>query len=75
MLGELVEWLRDFIDNADIGNRRPEIERIFRTTLRYEYRFWQSGYHGEEWGLMGLRYPLYPVDPCKTSGLSKDLTK
>jgi thiaminase/transcriptional activator TenA len=49
VLGELVEWLRDFIDNADIGNRRPEIERIFRTTLRYEYRFWQSGYHGEEW--------------------------
>ena len=26
-------------------------------------------------GLMGLTHPLYPVDPCKTSGLSKDLTK
>ena len=49
VLGELVNWLQAFIDNSDIGSRRAEIERIFRTTLRYEYRFWDSAYHGEEW--------------------------
>lgn len=50
VLGDLVNWLAGFINSADIGNRRAEIERIFRTTLRYEYRFWQSAYHGEDWG-------------------------
>ena len=64
VLGELVDWLAGFIDNAGIdttsnhntgigntgiGSSRSEIERIFRTTLRYEYRFWQAAYHGEEW--------------------------
>ena len=50
VLGELVSWLQGFIDSADAGgSRRAEIERIFRTTLRYEYRFWDSAYHGETW--------------------------
>ena len=53
VLGELVDFLREHIDNAGIdgtGNsRRDEIARVFRVTLRYEYRFWQSAYHGEEW--------------------------
>ena len=49
VLGGLVNWLRGFIDSADIGSHRAEIERIFRTTLRYEYRFWQAAYYGEEW--------------------------
>ena len=50
VLGELVDWLQSRIDSADVGNRRPEIERIFRMALRYELRFWQAAYDGEEWG-------------------------
>ena len=49
VLGELVDWLRARIDGADIGGRRQEIERIFRTALRYEYRFWEAAYHGDSW--------------------------
>ena len=50
VLGDLVSWLQGFIDGTDAGSsRRAEIERIFRATLRYEYRFWQSAYHGEDW--------------------------
>ncbi len=49
VLGELVTWLQGYIDSADLGSRRAEIARIFRTTLRYEYRFWESAYHGEDW--------------------------
>ncbi len=49
VLGELVSWLADFIDNADIGSRRAEIARIFHITLRYEYQFWQAAYNGETW--------------------------
>ena len=52
VLGELVDFLRERIDNAGIdgaGSRRDEIARVFRTTLRYEYRFWQAAYHGDNW--------------------------
>ena len=53
VLGELVDFLRERIDNAGIdsaGNsRRDGIARVFRTTLRYEYRFWQAAYHGDNW--------------------------
>ena len=54
VLGELVDWLRESIDGAGIdganrGGRRAEIERVFRATLRYEYRFWQAAYHDEDW--------------------------
>ena len=50
VLGELVSlagWIHR--QRGYVGSRRAEIERIFRTTLRYEYRFWQSAYHGEDW--------------------------
>ena len=53
VLGELVDFLRERIDKAGIdgadNSRRDEIARVFRTTLRYEYRFWQAAYHGDNW--------------------------
>lgn len=49
VLGELVGWMGDHLDKANFGNRRPRIERIFLTTLRYEYRFWDAAYYGERW--------------------------
>lgn len=49
-LGELVDWLGGYIDaNAGGAAAQAEIERIFLTALRYEYRFWEAAYHGEEW--------------------------
>jgi len=49
VLGELVSWMGRHLDGADTGNRRAEIERIFHTSLRYEYLFWESAYSGEHW--------------------------
>ena len=49
VLGELVAWLGEYLDQADIGTRRSRIERIFLTALRYEYKFWESAYSGEGW--------------------------
>jgi thiaminase/transcriptional activator TenA len=48
-LGALVKWMGDYLDEADIGSRRPRIERIFRTALRYECLFWEAAYRGERW--------------------------
>ena len=49
VLGDFVAWLAAHLDAADLGPRRPRIERLFRTTLRYEYLFWQAAYHGSAW--------------------------
>lgn len=49
VLGDLVNWMGQYLDSADLGNRRPHIERLFLTALRYEYLFWESAYHGEDW--------------------------
>jgi thiaminase/transcriptional activator TenA len=49
VLGDLVNWMGQYLDNADLGKRRPHIEHIFLTALRYEYLFWESAYHGESW--------------------------
>jgi len=49
VLGGLVDWMGNYLDGLDIGSRLPEIDRIFRTSLRYEYQFWESAYHGEHW--------------------------
>ena len=48
-LGKLVAWLGDHMDGADLSSRRPRIERLFLTALRYEYRFWEAAYSGEQW--------------------------
>ena len=49
VLGDFVAWLASHLDAADLGSRRPRIERLFRATLRYEYLFWQAAYDGNAW--------------------------
>jgi thiaminase/transcriptional activator TenA len=49
VLGELVGWMDDHLDRADLSQRRSRIETLFLTALRYEYRFWEAAYHGEDW--------------------------
>ena len=49
MLGELVRWRGDHLDNADLTGRRQRIERLFLTALRYEYMFWEAACYGEQW--------------------------
>ena len=48
VLGELVGWMRDHLDAAELGDRRPRIERAFLTALRYEYMFWEAAYRGDD---------------------------
>lgn len=49
VLGGLVNWMEDYLDTLNVGDRLPELDRIFHTALRYEYQFWESAYHGEGW--------------------------
>ncbi|MCH9039567.1 MAG: TenA family protein [Chloroflexi bacterium] len=49
VLGGLVNWMEGYLDSLNLGDRLPDIDRIFHTTLRYEYQFWESAYHGEAW--------------------------
>jgi thiaminase/transcriptional activator TenA len=46
VLGDLVGWLGERLDRAELGPRRTRLEQIFRTALRYEYLFWEAAYHG-----------------------------
>lgn len=45
VLGDLVSWMGKHLDNADIGNQRDRVDRIFLTALRYEYLFWDIAYN------------------------------
>jgi thiaminase/transcriptional activator TenA len=45
VLGAFVEWLGTCLDSAELGLHGARIEQIFRTTLRYEYLFWEAAYH------------------------------
>lgn len=48
VLGDLVRWLEDYIDNASqISEDRADY--IFHMSLRYEYLFWEAAYEGEGW--------------------------
>ena len=49
VLGNLVGWMGDYLDGLDLRERRPHIDRIFLTALRYEYLFWESAYSGKSW--------------------------
>ena len=49
VLGELVGWMGNHLDSADLGDRRSRIEKIFLTALRYEYMFWEAAYSGQRW--------------------------
>lgn len=46
VLGAFVDWLGQYLDTVAPGSQRTRIEEIFRTTLRYEYLFWEAAYHG-----------------------------
>ena len=49
VLGDLVDWMAGYLGGADVGPRRPRIDRRFVTALRYEYMFWEAAYNGERW--------------------------
>ena len=49
VLGAFVHWLGVHLDQAIIEPRRPRLEYLFLTALRYEYRFWDAAYYGEAW--------------------------
>lgn len=46
VLGGLVSWIREHLDQANLEPRRARLAQIFRTALRYEYLFWEAAYHG-----------------------------
>jgi thiaminase/transcriptional activator TenA len=46
VLGAFVEWLGQCLDSAEPGRQRARLDRLFLTTLRYEYLFWEAAYHG-----------------------------
>ena len=52
VLGDLVEWFAARLNDAGeraSASKAANLERIFRTTLRYEYLFWEANYHGAQW--------------------------
>ncbi len=46
VLGDLVSWIGEYLDRADLAHRHTRMEQIFLTALRYEYLFWEAAYHG-----------------------------
>ena len=52
VLGDLVEWFAARVNAAGeraSAEKAANLERIIRTTLRYEYLFWEANYHGQRW--------------------------
>ncbi len=52
VLGGVVDWFTERLNAAGeraSAEKRANVERIFRTTLRYEYQFWEANYHGLRW--------------------------
>tara|TARA_Y100000588_G_scaffold359677_1_gene418888 strand:- start:1543 stop:1716 length:174 start_codon:yes stop_codon:yes gene_type:complete len=49
---DLAIWIRQFIDR-EVQNMTPssqeDLENIFFTSSKYEYRFWDSAYNLETW--------------------------
>jgi thiaminase/transcriptional activator TenA len=51
---ELTAWCKDLMDEvaADAGEAdRERFRRLFRTSGRYEYRFWDAAWREEEWSV------------------------
>lgn len=49
---ELTAWCTDLLDDVARGRTEAERERLtdlFRTSARYEYRFWDAAWRQEEW--------------------------
>ena len=53
---ELASWCKDLMDDVAAGADEEERERyrdLFRTSGRYEYRFWDAAWRGETWSVGG----------------------
>ena len=48
VLGSLVRWLEAYI-NHSTSMDRLRADYLFKTTLRYEYLFWEAAYSGNDW--------------------------
>jgi thiaminase/transcriptional activator TenA len=51
---ELTEWCKDLMDDVAADATAEERERyrdIFRTSARYEYRFWDAAWREEGWSV------------------------
>jgi len=43
------EWMSNYLAAPDVDYRRPRIEELFQTTLRYEYLFGKEAYRDQNW--------------------------
>ena len=69
VLGDVVAWFTERLNDAGEranATKRANLERIFHTTLRYEYQFWEACYHGLDWhdaaianGVLATEYAAY----------------
>jgi thiaminase/transcriptional activator TenA len=51
---ELTEWCKTLMDDVAAGSTDADRERyreLFRTSARYEYRFWDAAWRQEDWAL------------------------
>jgi thiaminase/transcriptional activator TenA len=51
---ELTEWCKDLLDDVAAGRsevERDRFRRLFRTSARYEYRFWDAAWRQEAWSV------------------------
>ena len=49
MLGDIVAFLGQHVDRNTPAKRRQRVEKLFLTSLRYEYGFFEAAYRGEQW--------------------------
>jgi thiaminase/transcriptional activator TenA len=51
---ELTTWCKELMDDVAAGAteaERDRYRRLFRTSARYEYRFWDAAWREEEWSI------------------------
>ena len=51
---ELTAWCKGLMDDVAAdksGTERDRYRRLFRTSARYEYRFWDAAWRQEEWSI------------------------
>ena len=51
---ELTEWCKDLMDEVwaeSTPDERDRYRELFRTSARYEYRFWDAAWRQEEWSI------------------------
>ncbi|RZV06402.1 thiaminase /4-amino-5-aminomethyl-2-methylpyrimidine deaminase [Natrinema hispanicum] len=51
---ELTEWCKDLMDDVwaeSTPDERDRYRELFRTSARYEYRFWDAAWRQEEWSI------------------------